>query len=97
MIGILLQLFGVLKLDKSYYVYIIRCADGTLYTGSTDDVQRRLEVHRSGKGAKYTRGRGPLELVYSEQVESWSQALRRESEIKKMTRLQKEEMIKGNL
>lgn len=97
MIGILLQLFGVLKLDKSYYVYIIRCADGTLYTGSTDDVQRRLEVHRSGKGAKYTRGKGPLELVYSEQVESWSQALRRESEIKKMTRLQKEEMIKGNL
>lgn len=97
MIGILLQLSGVLKLDKSYYVYIIRCADGTLYTGSTDDVQRRLEVHRSGKGAKYTRGRGPLELVYSEQVESWSQALRRESEIKKMTRLQKEEMIKGNL
>ena len=97
MIGILLQLFGVLKLDKSYYVYIIRCADGTLYTGSTDDVKRRLEVHRSGKGAKYTRGRGPLELVYSEQVESWSQALRRESEIKKMTRLQKEEMIKGNL
>ena len=97
MIGILLQLFGVLKLDKSYYVYIIRCADGTLYTGSTDDVQRRLEVHRSGKGAKYTRGRGPLELVYSEQVKSWSQALRRESEIKKMTRLQKEEMIKGNL
>ena len=97
MIGILLQLFGVLKLDKSYYVYIIRCADGTLYTGSTDDVQRRLEGHRSGKGAKYTRGRGPLELVYSEQVESWSQALRRESEIKKMTRLQKEEMIKGNL
>ena len=49
-----------------WYVYILRCGDGTLYTGSTDDVERRLAAHRAGKGAKYTRGRGPLELVYSE-------------------------------
>ena len=48
-----------------WYVYILRCGDGTLYTGSTDDVERRLAAHRAGKGAKYTRGRGPLELVYS--------------------------------
>ena len=46
-----------------WYVYILRCGDGTLYTGITDNVPRRLAVHRSGKGAKYTRGRGPLELV----------------------------------
>ena len=96
MIGILLQLFGVLKLDKSYYVYIIRCADGTLYTGSTDDVQRRLEVHRSGKGAKYTRGRGPLELVYTEVCGSHSDALKRELEVKKLTRQEKELLIQNS-
>ena len=50
-----------------WYVYILRCGDGTLYTGITDDVDRRLAVHRSGKGAKYTRGRGPLEVVYIRQ------------------------------
>ena len=49
----------------AWYVYILRCGDGTLYTGMTDDVQRRLDAHRAGKGAKYTRGRGPLELAYT--------------------------------
>ena len=62
-----------------WYVYILRCGDGTLYTGITDDVPRRLAVHRAGKGAKYTRGRGPLELVYQEQAPDKSAALRRES------------------
>ena len=51
-----------------WYVYILRCGDGTLYTGITDDIPRRLAAHRAGKGAKYTRGRGPLELVYQEQA-----------------------------
>jgi putative endonuclease len=77
-----------------YHVYIVRCGDGSLYTGyTTDDVQARLDVHRQGKGAKYTRGRGPLELVYTEELDSYSAALKREWEIKKLTRAQKEELI----
>ena len=60
-----------------WYVYILRCGDGTLYTGITDDIPRRLAAHRAGKGAKYTRGRGPLELVYQERVPDKSAALRR--------------------
>ena len=76
-----------------WFVYILRCGDGTLYTGITDDVERRLAAHRSGKGAKYTRGRGPLELVYTEQVPNKSAALRREAAIKKLSREQKETLI----
>lgn len=72
-----------------WYVYILRCADGTLYTGMTDDVEKRLKAHRAGKGAKYTRGRGPLELVYTEQLPDKSSALKREIAIKKLTRAQK--------
>ena len=78
-----------------WYVYILRCGDGTFYTGSTDDVERRLAVHRSGKGAKYTRGRGPLELVYQEALPDRSSALRREAAIKRLTRAQKERLISG--
>ena len=76
-----------------WYVYILRCGDGTLYTGSTDDVERRLAAHRAGKGAKYTRGRGPLELVYSEPCGEHAAALRREYAIKKMKRREKELLI----
>ena len=76
-----------------WYLYILRCGDGTLYTGITTDVEKRLEVHRSGKGAKYTRGRAPLELVYREECGSHSDALKRESAIKKLTRIQKETII----
>lgn len=76
-----------------WYVYILRCGDGTLYTGITDDVPRRLAAHRSGKGAKYTRGRGPLELVYQEQVPDKSAALKREIAIKRLTRPEKETLI----
>lgn len=79
--------------EKIWYVYMLRCGDGSLYTGITDDVPRRLEVHRSGKGAKYTRGRGPLELVHQEKYETKSEALRREAAIKALTRQQKLEMI----
>lgn len=75
----------------TWFVYMLRCGDGSLYTGITDDVPRRLEAHRSGKGAKYTRGRGPLELVYEECVEDKSAALRREYAIK---RLKREEKLK---
>ena len=76
-----------------WWVYILRCGDGTLYTGSTDDVERRLEAHRAGKGAKYTRGRAPLELVYSEGCPDRSAALRRECAVKRLTRQEKLRMI----
>ena len=75
-----------------WYVYILRCGDGTLYTGITDDIPRRLAAHRAGKGAKYTRGRGPLELVYQEQVPDKSAALRREAAIKRLRRGEKERL-----
>ena len=65
---------------------MLRCRDGSLYTGITTDVEKRLEAHRSGKGAKYTRGRGPLELVYQEECGDHSTALKREIEIKALTR-----------
>ena len=77
----------------SYYVYILRCADGTLYTGTTNDVARRESVHNSGKGAKYTRGRLPVEVVYMEDCTGKSYALQREWEIKKMTRAQKLHLV----
>ena len=72
-----------------WFVYMLRCGDGSLYTGITDDVPRRLEAHRAGRGAKYTRGRGPLEVVYQEQAEDKSAALRRECAIKRMKRSDK--------
>ena len=81
-------------MEDSWYVYILRCGDGTLYTGITTDVQRRLQMHRSGKGAKYTRGRQPLELVYREACEDHSQALKREWQIKQLPRAEKEKLIK---
>ena len=65
-------------MEKSWFVYILRCGDGTLYTGITDDVQARFQAHASGKGAKYTRGRGPLELVYQQQLDSHSSAAKLE-------------------
>ncbi|MCI8552642.1 MAG: GIY-YIG nuclease family protein [Lawsonibacter sp.] len=76
-----------------WYVYILRCGDGTLYTGVTSDIPRRLAAHRAGKGAKYTRGRGPLELVYQEKLPGKSAALRREYRIKRLTRQEKEHLI----
>lgn len=75
--------------DKKWFVYILRCADGTLYTGMTDDVSRRVQVHNSGKGAKYTRGRRPVEVVYTEACEGYSAALKREAAIKRLTRQEK--------
>lgn len=79
----------------AWYVYMLRCGDGTLYTGMTDDVERRLAAHRSGKGAKYTRGRGPLELVYTEEQPDKSSALRREFQIKKLPRERKSALCEG--
>ena len=82
-------------MDSTWYLYMLRCKDGTLYTGITTDVQKRLQAHRSGKGAKYTRGRGPLELVYREACGSHSDALKRELEIKSLPR-DKKELLAAN-
>jgi len=76
-----------------HYVYVLRCGDGTLYTGYTTDVCRRLDEHARGEGAKYTRGRTPLELVYVETFASRSAALSREHEIKQLTKQAKESLV----
>ena len=76
-----------------WYLYILRCKDDSLYTGITTDVDKRLEAHRAGKGAKYTRGRGPLELVYKEECADHSDALKRELEIKRLPREEKLKLI----
>ena len=81
----------------SYYVYLLRCRDGTLYTGYTDDPERRLRVHNAGKGAKYTRSRLPVELVYQEQCPDKSAALRREREITRRRRADKLALISGGV
>lgn len=82
-------------MEKRWYVYILGCGDGTLYTGITTDVQRRLEAHRCGRGAKYTRGRGPLTLLYQEAVGDHPEALRRERQIKALTREEKLALIQN--
>ena len=79
--------------ETVWKLYILRCKDGTLYCGITTDVSARLEAHRTGKGAKYTRGRAPLELVYTEECADHSAALKRELAVKRLTRQQKEELI----
>ncbi len=84
---------GMSEEIKSYWVYILLCGDGSLYTGITDDLERRVAVHNSGKGAKYTRSRLPVRSVYKTECVDKPAALRRELEIKKMTRNQKLELI----
>jgi putative endonuclease len=79
-----------------YFVYILHCSDGTYYTGITTDLQRRLEEHNhSAKGAKYTRARRPVTLVYSEKLDDKSSASKREYAIKKLTRTQKMELFES--
>lgn len=70
----------------TWFVYIARCADGSLYTGVARDVERRLAQHNAGRGAKYTRSRGPVTLFYQEPCDDRSGALRREAEIRRLTR-----------
>ncbi len=76
------------------FVYIVRCCDNTLYTGYAEDVDKRLAQHNAGTASKYTRGRLPVELVYHEQLPDRSSALRREIQIKQMSKLAKESLIK---
>ena len=79
-----------------HFSYLLRCADGTIYSGYTIDPKGRMKVHNSGRGAKYTRSRLPVSLVYCECFETKIEALKREAAYKKMTRAQKEELISEN-
>lgn len=79
------------------YVYIVRCRDGTLYIGTARDIAQRLVQHDAGKGAKYTRSRGPVKLLWSEGPMTVSRALRREHQLKQLTRPQKDSLIAGTL
>jgi len=76
------------------FVYILRCRDGSLYTGVAKDLERRLDQHRSGRASRYTRSRLPVELVWSVQVEGWGAALREEIRIKRLKRQDKEELVR---
>ena len=86
-------------MEKQWVVYILECGDGTLYTGITDDLEKRFQAHCSGRGAKYTRGRGPLVLRYREECADHGEALRREYAIKQLKRAEKLALIAsfGNL
>ncbi len=75
------------------YTYIVQCSDGTFYTGWTNDIKKRGLTHNAGKGAKYTRSRTPVKLVYLEQSESKEKAMRREAQIKRLSRYEKEQLI----
>lgn len=79
------------------YAYIVECSDGTLYTGYTNDLEKRMKAHNSGKGAKYTRSRLPVRLVYFEEYETKELAQSREWQIKQMTRQQKLQLIEKSV
>ena len=76
-----------------WYVYILKCKDDSYYTGITKDVQKRIEAHNKGKAAKYTKSRAPFLLIYKEKCANHSEALKRENKIKKMKKIQKNELI----
>ena len=77
------------------YVYMVECADGTYYTGWTNDLENRLAAHNAGTGARYTRSRGPVQLIYMETFVEKTAAQSREWAIKKLTRAQKEQLVRG--
>ena len=79
-----------------YFIYIVKCRDETYYTGYTTDIERRLKAHNEGKGAKYTRARVPVELVYFEVFEDKIEAMKREYAIKQLKRKEKLELIKNS-
>lgn len=79
-----------------YYTYILECSDKTLYTGWTNHLEKRIETHNSGKWAKYTHGRLPVRLIYSEDFDAANDARKREYAIKKLTKIEKIELIKKN-
>ncbi len=79
---------------KKYFTYVARCADKTLYTGYTDDIQKRELMHNKGQGAKYTKSRRPIKIIYWEKLKTKSLAMKREAEIKKWPKVKKEELTK---
>ncbi|MFB6250476.1 MAG: GIY-YIG nuclease family protein [Halobellus sp.] len=80
-------------MSSDHHVYVLECDDGTLYTGYTTDVERRVAEHDAGEGAKYTRGRTPVKLVYVESFDSKSAAMSREHEIKQLSRAAKARLV----
>ena len=88
---------AVEKPAETNYTYLLRCADGSLYAGWTNDLEKRLEAHQSGKGAKYTKAHLPVELVYHETFDTKEEAMRREYELKQMTKAQKEALVQGTI
>jgi putative endonuclease len=83
--------------QNKYYIYVLQCSDTTLYTGYTNNVEKRVQVHNSGKGAKYTKARLPVKCLYQESFDTKSDALKAEYAFKKLTRKQKLEYIRSQL
>lgn len=84
-----------MKQEEKHYTYMVQCADGTLYTGYTNNIVKRVKMHNSGKGAKYTKNRLPVKLVYFEIYATKQKAMQREYEIKHLNRKQKLELIQN--
>lgn len=82
-------------MNKPYHVYILECSDGTYYTGISTDPEQRVAVHNEGKGAKFTASRRPVKLIYSEEHPDKSSALKREKQIKSLSRAEKEILVNG--
>lgn len=80
--------------ERNNFTYLLRCADGTLYCGWTNDLKHRLKAHNSGQGAKYTKSRRPVTLAYYEAFETRNEAMRREAAIKKLTKDEKEKLVR---
>jgi putative endonuclease len=83
--------------DMEHTVYILKCSDQTLYTGYTNDLENRLKMHEAGKGAKYTKGRGPFQVIFVEKFPTKEEAMKREYEIKQLTRKGKFQLIREKL
>ncbi|MCX5680407.1 MAG: GIY-YIG nuclease family protein [Candidatus Omnitrophica bacterium] len=82
---------------NEFFVYIIECRDGTYYTGYTPDLENRLRAHNSGKGAKYTRSRRPVRLVWCREYKNFKKAVSEEARIKRLKRVQKEELVRRGI
>ncbi len=83
-----------LKRKAQFYVYIVRCTIGTYYTGYTNDLEKRIKLHNKGNGAKYLKGKLPVKLVYAREYRYYKNALNAERNIKKLTRIEKEELVR---
>lgn len=84
-------------MSNGYFVYIVRCADGSLYTGYARDPEKRIDVHNSGRGARYTCGRRPVTLVHTEEFDSLKDALKREQQLKRWSKKKKEALVTRDL